>query len=542
MEEPYYLVNFLRVLEDVGTRYGDLLRPGETALAQCFGALPAPAKRLFVRLLTRRGPWIRRDALAYPEVEDLPGALERLSAEGFCEDAGQAPHREAAALLRKGEIEALLSAHGVPFRKAEPRGALEARLLESVPGRAVLDAAPAVGVAGPALAWARLLFLLFFGNAEQDLADFVVADLGHVRYETYEADPACRIFGSREEVDLLVSLGDLREAFEAGEDLPGVTRTLLDLERFAGIRPQRRYHRLLCDVGRAWERAGDAAAALACYGRSALPPARERTARILLAAGDVPGAAAAALAMAEAPRDPGEARFARRCLERLARRDPSAAAWAASHPPDPPPPSLRLRVPRHPSGSVEQAALAAAEGWRGWHTENALWTALYGLAFWDVLFAPVPGAFQHRFQAAPADLRLPGFFEARREAIRARLRDLEEPGAPRRLILAMEEQKRGVANVFVNWRAVPRDLLEAALDHVPPAALLEVLRTLAPNPAAWRSGFPDLFLCAPGRAALWEVKGPGDALRPEQERWLGIFNRAGLESLVVRVEYLDDPG
>ena len=63
---------------------------------------------------------------------------------------------------------------------------------------------------------------------------------------------------------------------------------------------------------------------------------------------------------------------------------------------------------------------------------------------------------------------------------------------------------------------------------------------MAPNPTAWRSGFPDLFLHRAGACMLWEVKGPGDVLRPEQERWLAIFNRAGLEARVAWVEYLED--
>jgi uncharacterized protein len=186
---------------------------------------------------------------------------------------------------------------------------------------------------------------------------------------------------------------------------------------------------------------------------------------------------------------------------------------------------------------VEQAALACAEGWEGFHTENVLWTALYGLAFWDILFAPVPGAFQHRFQTGPADLRTPDFLGRRREAIEARLRELEDPGAARARILATADRKWGVANAFVHWRGLTRAQLEAALACIPHPALLAVLGKLAPNPGAFRSGFPDLFLHRQGRCRLWEVKGPGDTLRPEQERWLALFNQAGLEACVAWVEY-----
>lgn len=530
MEDPYYLVNFQCVLEDVRARCADLLRPGEAARLEAFLGLSGDARRLYVRMLTRKGPWFRPGDLAYPEIG--PGALGELAETGFLAGPEAASRDDLAALLRKAELEALLAGAGLPFRRAEPRADLAGRVPEALL-RASADAVAPLG-----RDWARLLFLLFFGNLEQDLTDFVLAELGHVRYEAYAVDPACRPFRDREEVDLLLSLDGLRDALEAGEDLAGITAALLAMEGRAGIRSQRRYHRMLAEVGRTWERRGSPDAALACFGRCALPPARERTARIHLALGRPELAAATALEMAEAPLDVAEERFAGRFLRRLARHDPGAARWAEGHPPDPPLPEVRLRVARHPSGSVELAALEAS-GWEGFHTENTLWTALYGLAFWDVLFAPVPGAFQHRFQLGPADLRTPQFALRRREAIEARFAELEAPGAPRRLILARAEEKRGIANAFVNWKALGPGHLEAALATLPQPALLAVLRAMAPNPAAFRSGFPDLFLHREGRCMVWEVKGPGDALRPEQERWIALFNRAGLDARVAWVRYLD---
>ena len=379
------------------------------------------------------------------------------------------------------------------------------------------------------------------GATYKGLTDFVLADLGQVRYEAYPLEPGCRMFQTRAEVDFLLALDGLRTELEAGGDLAAVTGRLLAMERCPGIRAQRRYHRLLNELGRAWERAGEVGQALDCYRHGALPPARERTVRILSAQGRSQEAAAMALAMAEAPQDPGEARLARRFLERLAPRELPAARWLERHPPDPPVPEVRLRLPRHPSGSVEQAALEAARaasGWNGFQTENTLWNALYGLAFWDILFAPVPGAFQHRFQSAPADLRQPEFHARRAPAIAARMAELAEPGGPARIILPVLERKRGVANAFVNWRRLLPGQVEIALDTLPPAALLAVLGELAPNPWAFRSGFPDLFLHRQGRCRLWEVKGPGDSLRPEQERWLKRLNRSGVEAQVARVEYL----
>ena len=535
----YYLENFRTVLREVGARYGDLLHGEERDRLACFQALPEDAQRLYVRMLTRQGPWFRLDSLRYPEVADVPGAAAALVQADFCLEASHAAPEALVALLRKEELSAALTSLGAPFARTLPRAALAQHLLEHAEGPRLLAGLQAIAPAG--LEWVRLVLFLFFGNGEQDLSAFVVADLGHVRYEDYPVDPGGRLFRTREDVDFLLTLGTLREAFEAGQDLEAITALLQRMDPNPGVRQQRRFQRLLNDVGRAWERREESGRALACYALSERPPARERTARILAAQGRLREAAALALAMADRPREVGEARFARIFLKRLARQEDLAGAWCALHPEPEPVPEHRLTLPRHPSGSVEAAVLEAArrEGWDGFFTENTLWNALFGLAFWEELFAPVPGAFQHRFQSAPADLGSPDFHLRRSAALAGRLAQLGAPGALPRILGSVAARKRGVANAFVNWRALPLELLEAALTCLPPSAILSVLATMAPNPMALRNGFPDLFLFRPAsrQCALWEVKGPGDALRPEQERWLEQFHREGVDARVVWVQW-----
>ena len=86
----YYLDNFELLLAETARRYGDLLSEGELRFAARFAELPLDARRLYVRLLTRRGPWFRIDRLAYPEV-DPPRAISALEQSGF---AGRAPQEE----------------------------------------------------------------------------------------------------------------------------------------------------------------------------------------------------------------------------------------------------------------------------------------------------------------------------------------------------------------------------------------------------------------------------------------------------------------
>ena len=546
LPEGYYLANFRTVLEDVETRYGDLLLAGERAILAQFRATSLGAQRLYVRLLTRKGPWFRRDDLRYAEIGEPGPVLDELMRAGFCEDAAALP--DLLPLLTRGDLLQLLQELGSSGARALRREDLLARLLEAAPeehlqgllGRHLGPVKPRHGEL-----WRRI-FLLFFGNFEQDLATFVVADVGILRYENYPLDPGLRSFATRADVDYLLSLRELRERLEtvAGEaELEALTGDALAMGSHPGVRQQRRFQGLLNELGRAWERARQLDRALACYRLSERSPARERRVRIAASRGDLAGACQLAMELAEAPRDVGEARFARGFLERQRRKLPELDAWLRARPRPEAPPEVRLHLPRHPSGSVERAALEAAraEGWQGFFAENHLWRALFGLAFWEQLFAPVPGAFQHRFQNAPLDLGGADFYPRRREAIEARLAELGACPDPAPALLAVAEQKWGLASAFLSWRHLDRQQLREALARIEPALLVELLRIMVQSPLAFDSGFPDLFLYRPESRQwqLWEVKGPGDSLRPEQEWWLQRFLELGCCARVAWVRYAD---
>jgi hypothetical protein len=53
----YYVENFLRLCDTVEARYGDLLAEEEQSVLDCFRELPFDARCLYVRLMSRTGPW-----------------------------------------------------------------------------------------------------------------------------------------------------------------------------------------------------------------------------------------------------------------------------------------------------------------------------------------------------------------------------------------------------------------------------------------------------------------------------------------------------
>ena len=50
---------------------------------------------------------------------------------------------------------------------------------------------------------------------------------------------------------------------------------------------------------------------------------------------------------------------------------------------------------------------------QGFYVENSLINSVFGLFFWPVIFAEVPGAFYHAFQYRPDDLYDPDFLQSR---------------------------------------------------------------------------------------------------------------------------------
>jgi hypothetical protein len=103
----------------------------------------------------------------------------------------------------------------------------------------------------------------------------------------------------------------------------------------------------------------------------------------------------------------------------------------------------------------------------------------------------------------------------------------------------MADRKWGVVNAFLAWRHLDRADLAQALARLDAAVLVEILRVMAQSPLTFDSGFPDLFLYRPESKAwqVWEVKGPGDALRPEQAWWLHRLLALGCTARVAWVRY-----
>ncbi|KAI9460027.1 VRR-NUC domain-containing protein [Russula earlei] len=193
--------------------------------------------------------------------------------------------------------------------------------------------------------------------------------------------------------------------------------------------------------------------------------------------------------------------------------------------------------------NVETYALQHYErlGYKGYHCEGRIVTTLFGLLFWDIVFAPIPGAFETPYQMAPLDIFEDTFYHARQGPIETRLDQICE-GNARNIIQTVDEEhrERGTWCLGVRWDQFPReDLLEIA-ECFRGEALACLCRVLCEDYAQRGSGVPDLFIWnyAEKQCKFVEVKGPGDKLQENQKLWIDVMQRAEVSVEVCHVAEL----
>ena len=540
----YYLDNFRALASTVRERYGDVLAADEVHWLDGFDALGEEAQCLYLRLVSRVGPWFRQSRLHYPELGGLSAPIEELLEAGFIVRPDTLSADEAGALFTVAELRA---AFHFPATAGGKAAVLDALAETPGDGPELLTLAcealeeQLLGPLGSEII--SLLQLLFFGNGHQSLTDFVLSDLGVQCYYPYALNASQRKFENRQAVEEYILLLQVRDAWFELTEL-GEADELLELARdFSRLQPayassRNRFARLCNRMARDLERLDCPELALALYTLSDQHPARERRARVL----ERQEATAEALALCEDiladPWCEAELQAARRMTPRLRRK--LGGGRQSRHKAEYR--ELQLAMPR-PDSSVELAAAASlGVDWRSVHyVENTLLNGLFGLAYWEQIFAPLPGAFHHRFQRGPADMFSRAFFERREDALATRRCELAAGAIPEMLLEAYDRFAPYQSH-WVNWRYLSRQLVADALAVMPAEHLLRIWDRLLFDPADNRKGFPDLVALGegPGDYCLVEVKGPGDALQDSQKRWLDFFQAEGIPAAVAWVRLSDD--
>lgn len=537
LPEGYYLDNFTFLLDFVSRQYCHLLSEQEKQFYSTFQALTLDSRKLFVRLTNRKGPYFRLDKLNYPEVESLGDEIESLVAASLI--VPTVPDLESAIrICSKAELLDLDACSEFP--QSTKKQDLSEYLLSG-------QVNPVQALMIPVVELARteeltVFKLLFFGNFHQDMTTFVMHELV-APFEQYEIDGNAALFRCREVIDELIVLRSLSDASYKLMETEGSEEDLLKLiEKLPprNIEPvlSRRYDRMVNQIGRHLERAGRIEEAVGVYCRAQATPARERQARILDRLGKPQAAMKLCSSIIEAPQNEEELEFAQTFGQRLGSKH-GFASDVSFNLPVTKIKQTTIQVSRS-HNSVEMCALAYFEdlGDECYYVENSLIRSLFGLCFWDIIYAPVSGAFFNPFQRGPVDLYTSDFVRSRRVLISDRFNELEKNG-PLGLATAIYREKQGVANPFVNWMSVDEQLMETALVKIPSQDLIRMFERLLIDLKNNSSGFPDLIVFDQNSYRMIEIKGPGDKLQKNQARWFRYFLEHSIPAALVNVEYLD---
>ena len=536
----YYLDNFLYFTEFVQNHYSDLLNSTEDRFCAEFSDLSLAEQRLFVRLISRKGPYFRTDKLRYDEIDNLDLALDGLVERGFVSRNHLHDAQAWLNLATKPEVIANFEVAARSSRKAELCEAVDQDYeLDVIQARLPFDLVePAHGET------LKVFKLLFFGNLYQDLTEFVLRDLGVSPFEQYPLDATGRYFDQRSVVDGMLEAYGFQELAHSAIETPDINLGQFTREYLLGIEsddPQlsRRYSKIFNRVARQLERESETNLALALYHKSNLTPARERLTRLLAGRGEPELALKTCETIVSSAQSEAEHEFAVNFGARLCKKFGLDAA--------------RLPDREENLFPVENICLAQVEGERvettvakslsqaggvALHVENGLLPGLFGLYFWDIIFVPVRGVFFNPFQRGPTDLFTDQFFRSRQPLIEQRLSEMGSVSRVEHRILDTYRHKTGVANHFVMWRTLTPELISMSLARIPIEKIRAIFIRLMRDLKANRSGFPDLVVF-PVKSGyeLVEVKGPGDTLQDNQKRWLRFFATHGIHARVLNVTW-----
>jgi len=547
LPETYYLDNVLTLFAHVRRVYADILDPEPLQFLAQFAALGADASKLCIRLLNRSHDCYRISKLGYNEIVSLQTAISELAQSGFIELNAEIDRSALLSLYTLAELRALMSDYPPlnAFGKLR-RSELESALIESAGDEFFERLQQQDDLLQLQHRDEYLLCqMLFFGNLNQSMTDFVLNDLGLNQFESYPVDPEHRPYRSSIEIRQHWLLYQLQALFELADNCD--RRQLHDLSQMIpdDIDPQapgfRKSEQLRYEIARQLERLGDLKTASRHYRRCLLPPSRERRARIHEQRGKVHKALELCYQIIEQPVDEQELQFACQFALRLCRRHDlipleSVTQLHISHRPQ----IVDLELDYHESVELAVARYYNAADASGHchYIENSLFNGVLGLLIWEVIFAPLPGAFYNPFQYRPSDFYAHDFCTRRSRLLAEIWVGIDSNDDIWRIIEPRWRLKQGLMNPLVNWQALDLDLIRLALeriDHAHWRAIFErILQDLRNN----RAGFPDLvYFPATGGYCLVEVKGPGDSLQKNQQRWMQFFQAHGIAHRLDRVSW-----
>lgn len=540
----YYHDHFTEMLAFIGRVYGPALGEAEQAFIGAFGALSLQAQCLYIRMSNRKKAVFRLGDLGYGEIPEPEYALDELRRAGFAGGVGEGDYRAVLDDLQKPELIALARAHAAEgFRASWGKPEIVAWVVARVPYDTFTANVDLTGVFLPGHrdTVAFLLYLYFgrlpdresgAGLGGSSMTSFTLRDMGLMSVkarETYSAR-----FADMAEARAGFFYSRLRRELAMGADVEAIAAAADAFPEAPGDYAGRLRDKVMHAIGQYFDKTGRIERAVAFYDRADLFEARERSVRLLHAAGDLAAVTARLDRMLDAPAHDEEHIFAGDFYQRKfgARRTGIYTELLRG--------AATITADDVYRGHPEYAAIRhfEAEGWSGHHTENGLWPALFGLLFWDELFES--GELSSGFDLVPQCLRDRTFHVKFADAVEMKLEAVAR-GEAGPLVERTVRRRKGELNGLFVWLDGINALMQAFLRAAPPAAVRDVLRLISQDVHGLRDGFPDLLLMGEAGVRFVEIKAEGDVVRRHQLARMTLLRGVGFQADICRVRYAVDP-
>ena len=545
----YYHSYFGDVLGFVRKRYEPLLTENERNFLNAYAGLSEDAQCLFIRFSNRRKSFFRTQSVAYKEIDDIQAALQELDSEHFIEILNP-DHTdrmsEVIDLFTKEELLQItrnLEPDILPSKSIKKPDLVRWLLFEydfEKLSTVLLGKEPVVKVSYEVEV--MMMKFLFFGNRYADMTEFVVRDLGHVRFQSFNEDDMTARFESRKDIEDALIISLMKEAFyvyqtelppeevydwfmnwRSGEGNKIGQKALPSLERFT------------LKVAAWLEKKKMLSQALGVYQLTNEVPSRERRVRLLLNLGETDEAIALCDEIVENPKNAEERFFSLDFKEKIlnkkkrtVKRTTQALKAAET-----------IEVPVSYRNRVELGAIEyfRAEGYEAFFSENEPWRSLFGLLFWDIIYDTNVQAIHNPLQRAPSDFFLPDFYIKRAPQFADRIKNATSKDIIEELISKTYRDKFGMTNVLVSWYEGSLDRVKAFVNSLNPDQIHQVMQEISFNMRENTRGFPDLFIYKDDEYSFIEIKSPTDHLSSQQLHWQHFFEKIGIKSKIVRVKW-----
>jgi len=548
----YYHDYFGYVLDFVQKMYESLLNENELKFLNEYKSLSEDAQCLFIRFSNRSKSFFRVNNLSYSEITDIPAALNELHDKHFIQslcELHEERFEEVMDLFTKPEHLAFtkILAPEIMPSKSIRKPDLIRWLLYTYDFKAICEiiqeTEPVVQVTFEVEV--MMMKFLFFGNRYADMTEFVVRDLGHVRFQSFDEEHLAIQFETRKDVDdtLMISLRKeifdvLKNAVPPEEVFDWFMNWQAGISGNLSAKALPSYHLFIIRVSAWLERKKMLSQALTIYQLTNDAPARERRVRLLYNLGETEEALALCDEIAENPQNADERYFSQDFREKIINKKKRAVKRTTQALKD----AASIDIPITYQFRVERGAIDYYTdlGAKAVFSENEPWRALFGLLFWDIIYDTNVKAIHNPLQRVPSDFFLPDFYYKRSTQLLARMELADTKESISEIVEKTFHEKFGITNVLVGWYPGILDTVLTLISLLTPQQIHAVLLEMAYNLRENTRGFPDLLVWDENEYSFIEIKSPTDHLSSRQLHWLHFFANHDIKSRIVRVKWIKE--